>query len=321
MKKYSKILWVLFFWGCASSSMTMRVQRPAEINLKGYEKISVANIVDQWGRVTKSTNDTADKITEVLFNSGRYQVLDRQHLGTLISEHELGISGLIDESTAAQLGQFIGSAVLVFGRIQLDKYDEETSKGDPSTDKEGKSQQNFYRTGTYDFIINIRVVDVQTSKILAVKTLETSHKKTTSAVNKPAPRIDSGGLYAACLNEISSDFLKLVAPYYAEVRVSFQTDGKLPEVNQALAQFKMEEWDKGIEFLKSATHKEGLKPAVRAKAFYNLGLAETYMGNYEQALESLSKALTLHPGSSRYQRAISETRSEKENATRLKEQL
>lgn len=53
-----------------------------------------------------------------------FEVLDRQHLGTLLKEHNLTVSGLVDDKSAAELGKFIGAAVYVFGRIQTDKYDE-----------------------------------------------------------------------------------------------------------------------------------------------------------------------------------------------------
>jgi hypothetical protein len=46
----------------------------------------------------------------------------------------------------------------------------------------------------------------------------------------------------------------------------FQTDKKLPEVDQAINQLKIGEWDEGIDLFISATEKTGLEAKVKTKA-------------------------------------------------------
>ncbi len=324
-KKFSKInlliFLVLFFIACGTTTLLLTVKRPAEINLKGYDKIAIANIVNPGGAVDKHSNDIADEITTSLFNSGRFEVLDRQHINQLIKEHQLAQTGLIDENTAAKLGKFIGSAVLVFGRIQTDKYDEELTKGDPWYDKEGNRHQYFYREGVYSLAVNLKVVDVQTAKILAVKTLSSAYKSKTSADNKEPERIDAEGLYRACLRDISNQFMRLVAPYDVQVKAVFQKDKKLPEMELAITQFKIGEWDEGIRILTEATKKNFEKPETKAKAYYNLGLALTYYGKYDEAIEILKKAMAIKPNNKMYQQAIVNAKNEKKKADELKKQI
>ena len=148
------IIAVFLLFGCASSSVLMTVTRPAEVNLKEYDKIALGDIVDSSGRTTKHSQDTAEFLTTALFESKRFEVLDRQNIGRILSEHQLSYTGIVDEDSAAELGKIIGAGVLVFGRIQVDKYDEKTTKDDPYKDKEGKWHQIHTREGVYNLDLN-----------------------------------------------------------------------------------------------------------------------------------------------------------------------
>jgi len=318
---FSILILALIFSSCGTTSMYMKVKRPAEINLKGYQKVAIGDIVDQRNRVNRHSHDISDELTTTLFKSGYFEVLDRQHLAKVLEEQGLAQTGLIDESSAVQIGNIIGAGVFVFGRIQNDKYDEKTSKGKVKKDKKGNTHQPNYRDGEYNLSVNVKLIDIQTAKILGVKTLNARKTQRKTADNKPAPEADPEMLYRQCLNNISAQFLKVVSPHDASVRAEFETDDDLPELEQAITMFKIGEWNDGINLLQKATQKTRLEKEVRAKSFYNLGLAQTYSGDFENALLNLKKALMLETDSSRYQRAIRNVKTEQEKAERLKEQL
>ena len=306
---------------CGTTAMYMNVKRPAEINLKGYQKVAIGDVVDQRNRVNRHSRDISDELTTTLFKSGYFEVLDRQHLAKVLEEQGLAQTGLIDENSAVEIGKLIGAGVFVFGRIQNDKYEEKTSKGKEKKDKKGNIHQPHYRDGEYNLSVNVKLIDVQTAKILGVKTLNSRKTQRSTADNKPAPEVDPDMLYRQCLNDISAQFLKVVAPHDARVKAEFETDDDLPEVEQAVTMFKIGEWNDGINLLENATKKTHLEKEIRAKSFYNLGLAQTYSGDFENALANLKKALLLEPDSSRYQNAIRNVKAEQEKAERLKEQL
>jgi len=312
---------LLLIIGCGTTSMMITVKRPAEVNLKGYQKIAIGDIVDRSGEKTSHSKDISDDITSSLFTSGHFEVLDRQHLENIIKEHKLNLTGFIDENTASELGDFIGAAVLVFGRIQTDKYDEETSKGKPWTDKKGNSHQSFYRKGIYNLSVSLKITDIKTAKILAVKTLSSGYKSSTSADNQWPEDIDKSSLYTSCLKDLCGQFMRMVAPYDIQVKAAFQTDKLLPEVNQAMTQFQIGEWDEGMILLEKATQKSGLEPKVQAKAWYDFGLAQMYSGKHDESISNFKKAMSLIPASSTYQKAIVNAKAEKEKAEKLKEQL
>ncbi len=157
-------------------------------------------------------------------------------------------------------------------------------------------------------------------KFWRLKTLSAEAKKSVSETDAAAPSIDSDGLYSACVQDIKKQFTKLVAPYKVKVKAEFQTDDALPEVKAALTQFKIKEWDAGVELLKNATTKSGLKPKVQAKAFYNYGLAKMYGGEPAEAVELFKKAMRLRPDSKRYQNAVLNAKEEVKKNEQLKAQ-
>ena len=325
---YSIFLLLFFILSsCGTKKIFINVKRPAEVNLKGYEKIAVGELA---GRKKQHANDMADEIAAALYETKRFEVVDRKHIKTIIAEQELGLTGLIDETSAPELGKIIGTAAMIFGRVQTDEYKEKTSKRDwVEKKKKGKKgnkktvkipHTTYYREGKYKLAVNLKIVDMETGKMLAVKTLTASKKKTTQKTDAKAPKIDRTVLYRNCLQSIKSQFTKLAAPYDAKVEAEFETDDSLPEVEQALVQFKIGEWDEGIKFLENASNKTELKQETKAKAFYNLGLAKMYGGECEEAIELFKKSVKLNPDSSRYQDAVIKAKKEKEKADKLKEQ-
>ncbi len=320
-----KAFWVFFLAimmaGCGTSSIYINVKRPAEINLKEYRQIAIGDIVDQYGRKSDHAKDMANEITSVLFTSEQFEILDRQNLARIMDEHSLSETGIIDESTAAEIGKIIGAAALVFGRIQTDQYQEDLKEGTPYKDKKGRSHQINTRTGSYRVAANLQVIDIQTARILAVKSLSANQSAISIADGKDPASIDRNALYAKCLKDISEKFIRMVAPYDVRVRAAFLTDKLLPEVDQAIGYFRIGEWEEGMTFLRGSIGKTGLPLEVQAKTFYNLGLAETYAGQFDEAIEHLKTALSLNPRSKRIQKTILRAKMEKESAEKLKEQL
>ncbi len=324
MKKAAVFLFLLSLFllvSCGTKSMQMTLLRPAEVNLKGYSKIAVGDIVNSHGRVNSHSLAVADEITGQLVQSGRFDVVDRQHLRSILKEQTLAASGLLDEGSAPQLGRLLGVSVLIFGRVATDKYTEQVSKDEPYKDKKGRVHQRFRRKGSYDLKVNLKIIDVQTSRIILARTLVAQKSSQTSARDQKAAPIDRQSLFQNCVREIGRKFIRLVAPYKQTVKASFETDDQLPEVDQAVALFESGEWTDGLHLLEKATRKSGLKTKVKAKAYYNLGLAQTYHGNFKQAVMNLKKALELNPDSSRYRNALKNARVEQRKAEKLKEQL
>ncbi len=306
-----------FFIGCAPS-MQLTVKRPAEVNLKSYKKIAMGK-VDNMNRTKHTTAKRIESIfVDKLFESGSFEVLDRQNVDKLIQEQKLGASGLIDESTAAQIGQIIGVSAMIFGKVLEEDYDEQTSSSEYKS-KEGR-KWIYKREGRLSILVNFSIVDVSTGKVVVTKTLQGKKYSKTAAEGEKAPPIDVNKLYESCYNTIGNNFRKMIAPYDINIKVSFESDASLPELDQALTNIKIGEWDEGVNILKKATERGNLNPKVLAKAHYNYGMLVMYGGNYDEAINSLKKANQLVPENKKYVDAIVLARKEKEQAIKLSQQ-
>ena len=76
---------------------------------------------DWWGAFEPGVA-LSDLLTDRMVNDGRFNVVDRSHLGSTLGEHQLAASGEVDPQTAISAGRMVGAHYLVTGNIlQLDQ--------------------------------------------------------------------------------------------------------------------------------------------------------------------------------------------------------
>jgi TolB-like protein len=61
--------------------------------------------------------DLLDKLTTVFVNLNRFKVIERAQLEKILEEQKLGLTGIVDVSTAAQIGKGIGVDAVVCGSL------------------------------------------------------------------------------------------------------------------------------------------------------------------------------------------------------------
>ena len=84
----------------------------------GKSKIAVVDFTDLKGNVTELGRFLAEEFSVALLESSQgFEVVDRTHLQSILKEHKLSETGLIDPQTARKLGQFAGVDALVTGSI------------------------------------------------------------------------------------------------------------------------------------------------------------------------------------------------------------
>jgi TolB-like protein len=79
--------------------------------------IAVVDFTDLKGNVTELGRFLAEELSSALAETGGLRVIDRIHLRSLLQEHKLAASGVIDPATARRLGQIAGVQALVTGTI------------------------------------------------------------------------------------------------------------------------------------------------------------------------------------------------------------
>ena len=114
----------------------------------------------------------ADMLTTALVNSGRYIVLERQNLDTVIDEQDLGASGRVRQDTAAAVGEIEGAELLVVAAVT----EFEGNAGGTRAGGGGIGGRVFGALSggsrKAHMAVDLRVVDSRTSRILAATSVE-----------------------------------------------------------------------------------------------------------------------------------------------------
>jgi curli biogenesis system outer membrane secretion channel CsgG len=323
---------------CAmQSAITVDVLKPAAISLPGVRKVAIADFRGPEG----SGSQFAALVQSGLMQSGFFEIIEREKLVRVLDEQKLGQSGVVNESTAKQVGQMLGVDALIFGevtsyRVEPDetgtekvsrqegtgKY-ESVNEKNIFTGKTKKVRKEIMRTALVDqpykirrgtVAVSFRVVDVETGKLLAVKSDSKSYA---------SDKVVDGGSQALkaegeILNELSGGlartFVQMIAPHkVAERRVIEPGGGKIQE-GRKFAQSGL--WPEAAEAWAEAVRLMPKNPS----AFYNLGLAHEVQGNLEEAENLVKKAITIQQ-KKLYIDALSRIRAEKEEKVKLEQQM
>lgn len=112
-----------------------------EISKTDKKIVAVVDFTDLQGNVTELGRFFAQEIsTSIAMGGKEFEVVDRTHLNSILTEHKLAEKGIIDPQTARQLGKIAGVEILVTGTI--------TPLGD-------------------NIRLNAMVLDIETAKIIA----------------------------------------------------------------------------------------------------------------------------------------------------------
>ncbi|MDH3638818.1 MAG: peptidoglycan-binding protein [Gammaproteobacteria bacterium] len=140
-------------------------------------RIAVARFTDKTGKGwwTGSIGDgMADQLTTALFSTNRYIVLERQTLGDVLREQDLGASGRIRQDTAAPIGEIEGAELLIVGAVTEFEGNASGAQGSGAGARKGilgALTGGFKRA---HMAIDLRVIDAKTSRVLAATSVEGS---------------------------------------------------------------------------------------------------------------------------------------------------
>ena len=131
-----------------------------------------------------------------LLASGWFELVDYEQLSNIAKMHEINMSGLVDQSTAVQLGKFAGAQFMVVGNVTG-----LTSKESGLDYQHGRSGGLGVDVRTVIANVAIRVVDIETGRIVgaglgkgesASSNVEIVFKKYRKSGNGILPMSDDG---------------------------------------------------------------------------------------------------------------------------------
>jgi TolB-like protein len=88
------------------------------VSRSGKKTVAAVDFTDLQGNVTELGRFLAEEFSIALAGEAKgFEVVDRTHLKSLLQEHKLAATGIIDPPTARKLGQIAGVELLVTGSI------------------------------------------------------------------------------------------------------------------------------------------------------------------------------------------------------------
>ena len=98
------------------NSMSQGLTR--DIIKSGKKRVAVVDFTDLKGNITELGRFIAEELSVNLTrNSSRYEVIDRAHLKSIMTEHRFAASGLVDPKTIKEIGKIAGVDLLVTGLL------------------------------------------------------------------------------------------------------------------------------------------------------------------------------------------------------------
>ncbi|MBN2031604.1 hypothetical protein JW824_15340 [bacterium] len=341
----SILLSTIILLSCAvPSTVSVRVQKPASIDLPGIRKIA---IVDFQGD-ERSGSQIAVLIQSLLLTTDHFDILERDQLRRILEEQNLGMSGVVDASTAVEVGQLLGVDALIFGEVTTydvepdqeitEKIKEQRRTGryqwvEEKDEKTGETKRvrkeiiedvwvdksYWVRKGTV--AINFRFVDVETGVLLAAhsdsKSYDSQDEKRTFLeilTDQQKSLKPQGEILHDLSHSICLQFVRMIAPYYTmENRVIESGKGSIDEgrkyAENGLWPEAMEAWERAVAEMED-------EPA----AYYNLGLGYEIQGLLDEAEEYYQLAVRITQ-KKLYMEAIARVRQLKEEQEKLIQQL
>lgn len=302
---------------CGTTQFSVTRRAPAEVNIPSGKVIAVTPLPGAGGEAL------SNELSQALLETKRFQVLERQHLDAALIELKFS-SQFVSDETAMSFGNMTGASTLVTGEVTKADYREDVaSSKDQCTNDDGSLREcvRYTRTAVADLRVVLKVIETESGKLLAAKTLAAQQQRSAAGVDQePAALNAQDDLLTACRTEVVTAFIRVVAPHDKQVMVALRTDDDLPELETGNNYAKIGNWGAAVEQYRSAVAKsKALDAEQQAKALYNLGVGLGYSGAFDEGIAEVEHAYALDPDDL-YREQAGMIRQFKDEAARLSAQ-
>ncbi len=253
-----------------------------------------------------ASGECSDEIVEALisdFVANQIEVIDRQHLDTLLAEHDLNLSGYVDTSQAAAIGKILGPSALIFIKSQRctteqDRFSETRSRYDRATKR--KYNVRLYSARTRAFLkASIQTVDLTTGRVFAARVLDYSPEKTHESYDGYPEYPATFDVLDVAIHSAVTDVHRMFLSWSERIDLVFYNN-KACGLQQAYQALRIGDLDRAFDLSHQNLDSCKTTPKVKAKvlghAHYNVGMAYMMRHEYEEALGYFAEAARLRPG-------------------------
>lgn len=254
------------------------------------------------------SDEVGSRVEEDFVQSG-VTVIDRQRLQEVLSEYKLQAQTMIDQKTAAKVGNLLGAQALLFIKV----LDCRTgNRQDHFTDKKGRTSYTYYTQAVIRG--SMRVVDLTTGRVMASQHFEGSGQ---DSDGNGYP--DKGAVLGKAEIQVSESIHKLLLPWSEKKQLVFYDDKEcdLATATRLLKARDLEgAHEQSAANITACNDNPKAKPATRARAYYNLGVIKFVQRDYDGALVNLTEASKMQT-SKVFDDAAAQVREAKKNAEAL----
>lgn len=176
MKKLAIIVFLMFAF-LLSSAHFSGVQAGTQKTLK--KRVAVFEFGDKtshrfhWWTGQPVGQGMADMLVTALVKTGKYQVIERQQIAKLMQEQKLGMSGVVTQQSAAQVGKMLGVELAIFGDVTEFGYTE----GGGKTRIKKKGFGIGLKSTKATVAVDVRFVNTTTGEILVAESVRKEESK------------------------------------------------------------------------------------------------------------------------------------------------
>lgn len=234
------------------------------------------------------------------FQTNIYQVIEREQLEKVFQEQKLGMSGAIDEGTAAEVGRVLGLDAIIYGSCVGNTRNE--SRYEEYVDYlAGEKKKRRCNKNIAEANATLKIVSVQTGRLLGSTTAEKSYE---SEKCKDSEKLKSKEeLLRNCYSTIASNLVDYFTPYYRYLDIKLEKitmKAYKKQYKEACEHLINGQVDLAYPIFSGIYEADSYNPS----AAFNLGALYEMVAHYDQAAEYYGYAAEMDATNSKYQMAI-----------------
>lgn len=302
------------FWDkLTNPQITVTLRHPPGLGLT-VKRIAFAPI----SNATSCADQFLDAVGNDFIGSGA-EVVDRQNLEAMLSEHRFSLTEFVDQQAKAQLGKMLGPAALVFVKV-MRCAPESKRVYDDWKDLKGIAHRTYISRATQHFKASVRTVDLTTGKTLAAIPIEITETRENKTVDEGWAEFPSEyELLDEAIRKGVVEAHRMFFPW-TENRELYFFDDEPCGLKTAFRLLKggdqegaLRQSESNVETCKAMTK---VKPKIIWHAHYNVGMANFILGNHDKALQHFSDASAAGGGD-----IVAQSMAECRRAKQLAEQM
>lgn len=238
------------------------------------------------------------------FQTGAYtnifNVVERSRFESVLNELQLGQSGIVNEATAAQVGQMLGVDAMLIGSINVSVQDTWLKEAREDK-KKGKYEVDCEKLVAH-VSATVRFIKVETGQVIGSKDSRQKFedkkcKGDYGSLATPEAAVDN------CLATIARELVDYFAPRFQEQKIEFaKIEGEEYKRSVEVAKRALEDYDLNTAYVQVAAIAE--QDPYNDAAIYNLGALHEIVGNYQKARAQYTAAFNLRSKEGKYRDAL-----------------